>query len=306
MKTIAPGIYKVGDGRYRVVAYFGNSRVNQRRKEKRFPASAGLREMKRWQADVRASFERDGLRVQRDTLAADVPRFMQVMRQRLVRPAHRDNEINSWLPRFGQRRRHTIDTEEIRQQVVAWEADGLAASTINHRLSGLSQLYAVLDGDRAHNPVAGVRRLREPQAKPGDKSPETIQRVFVALEARVTAQNRGWQTLARLKVIALTGMRHFAGHAPGAGPRLRRSRSALRGRCRSWEGWRPARETANAGWCERISSLRQSRGMGTVFAVIGVQVMESGVRKSGRAVLQPVQALALVCNSASSSGHGSG
>jgi integrase len=105
-------------------------------------------------------------------------------------------------------RRHTIDTEEIRQQIVAWEVDGLAASTINHRLSGLSQLYAVLDGDRAHNPVAGVTRLREPQAKPDGRSPETIQRVFVALEARVRAQNPGWQTLARLKVIAPTGMRH--------------------------------------------------------------------------------------------------
>jgi hypothetical protein len=88
--NLPPGIYKVGDGRYRAVAYVGNSRVNQWRREKRFPASAGPREMKRWQADVRASFECDGLRVQRDTLAADVPRFMQVMRQRLVCPTARD------------------------------------------------------------------------------------------------------------------------------------------------------------------------------------------------------------------------
>ena len=206
--TVAPGVYKLDDGRYRVVAHAGNSRVNQRRKEKRFPASTGMREMKGWQANVRAGFQRDGLRVQRDTLAADVPRFMRVMNQRLARPEHREHEINAWLDRFGDRRRHTIETEEVRQQVIEWEGEGLAASTINHRLSALSQLYVVLDGTKVHNPVADVKRMREPQAKPDGRSPETIQRVFAALETRVKAQNRGWRTLARLKVIALTGMRH--------------------------------------------------------------------------------------------------
>jgi hypothetical protein len=103
--TVAPGVYKLDDGRYRVVAHAGNSRVSQRRKEKRFPSSAGMREMKRWQADIRAAFQRDGLRVQRDTLAADVPRFMRVMQQRLTCPDHRDHEIGAWLVRFGERRR---------------------------------------------------------------------------------------------------------------------------------------------------------------------------------------------------------
>ena len=206
--TLAAGIYKLDNGSYRVVAYAGNSRVDQRRREKRFSAAAGMREMKRWQANVRAAFQLDGLRIRRDTLAADIPRYMRVMNNRLSRPDHREHEIRAWLERFGDRRRHTIETEEVRQQVIEWEADGVAASTVNHRLSALSQLFRVLDGDTSHNPVAGVRRLREPQAKPDGKSPETIQRVFAALERRVTAQNRGWATLARLKVIALTGMRH--------------------------------------------------------------------------------------------------
>lgn len=120
----------------------------------------------------------------------------------------RENEIKAWLPRFGERRRDTIEGEEVRQQVVSWEAEGLAASTINHRLSALSQLFEVLDGNKAYNPVREIPRLREPTAKPDGRSPETIQKVFAALEARVKRQNRGWRTLARLKVIALTGMRH--------------------------------------------------------------------------------------------------
>ncbi len=206
--AVAPGVYRLDDGSYRVVTYAGNSRVDQRRKEKRYPAGTGMREMKRWQANVRAALQRDGLRVQRDTLTADVPRYMRIMRRRLAAPKHRDHEIGAWLPNFGERRRHTIETEEVRKQILVWEEEGLAASTINHRLSALSQLFVVLDGDRAHNPVAGIRRLREAQAKPDGKSPETIQRVFAVLEKRVKAQNRGWRTLARLRVIALTGMRH--------------------------------------------------------------------------------------------------
>ena len=40
------------------------------------------------------------------------------------------------------------------------------------------------------------------------RSPRTVQAVLSALEARTTKHNRGWKTLARAKVIALTGMRH--------------------------------------------------------------------------------------------------
>jgi integrase len=206
--TVAPGIYKLEDGSYRVVAHVGNSRLSQRRKEKRFAAGSFLRDMKRWQGNTRAALSREGLRLRRDTLSADISRYMAVMKRRLEHPDHRENEIKAWLPRFGERRRDTIEGEEVRQQIVSWETEGLAASTINHRLSALSQLFEVLDGNKAYNPVREVARLKEPAAKPDGRSPETIQKVFAALEARVKRQNRGWKTLARLKVIALTGMRH--------------------------------------------------------------------------------------------------
>jgi site-specific recombinase XerD len=133
---------------------------------------------------------------------------MTVMNRRLKHPDLREDEINAWLPAFGERRRDSLEAEEIRQQVLRWEAEGCAASTINHRLSALSQLFQVLDGKKAYNPVLEITRLKEPKAKPDGKSPETIQNVFAALEARVQKYNRGHKTLARLKVIALTGMRH--------------------------------------------------------------------------------------------------
>lgn len=206
--TVAPGIYKLEDRSFRVVAHVGNSRLGQRRKEKRFGIGAAIREMKRWQANTRAALSREGLRVRRDTLSADIPRYMTVMKCRLSCPDRREDEINAWVSRFGERRRDSIEGEELRQQIVSWEAEGLAASTINHRLSALSQLFEVLDGKKAYNPVRDVSRLKEPNPKPDGKSPETIQKVFTALESRVTTWNRGRKTLARLKVIALTGMRH--------------------------------------------------------------------------------------------------
>lgn len=206
--TVAPGIYKLEDRSYRVVAHVGNSRLSQRRKEKRFAADAGIREMKRRQANTCAALSRETLRIRRDPPTADVPRYMTVMKRRLKHADLREDEINAWFPTFGERRGDSIETEEIRQQVLRWEADGFAASTISHRLSALSQLFEVLDGKKAYNPVLKITRLKEPKAKPDGKAPDTIQKVFAALEARVHRYNRGHKTLARLKVIALTGMRH--------------------------------------------------------------------------------------------------
>jgi integrase len=197
------------DGSYRVVARVGTkAHGTERRKEQRFPRGTGLRAMTTWQENQRADIRRDAFRPARATLAADVERYVRIMRQRLVSPESREYETGAWLTRFGHRRRDSIEREEVRQQMLDWEAEGMAASTIRHRLTALSQLYMTLDGEDAHNPVRGVKRPREPKATPDGKSPTTVQAVLAALEDRTKRNNRGWKTLARAKVIALTGMRH--------------------------------------------------------------------------------------------------
>lgn len=206
--VVAPGIYLMDNGSYRVVARVGDRKTGPRPKEKRFPKDAALRTMKRWQGDQRAELHRQDFRPVRGTLSGDATRYLAVMDARLKHPDHRRKEMAAWFDRFGERRRDSIEREELRQQVLDWEAAGLAASTIRHRLSALSQLYATLDGQGAYNPVTGLRRPKEPKATPDGRSPETIQRVLDALEQRAKRHNRGWKTLARLKVIALTGMRH--------------------------------------------------------------------------------------------------
>jgi integrase/recombinase XerD len=208
MKAIAPGIYELPNGSFRVVARVGDRASGPKPKEKRFPKGTALRVMRTWQEDARAAMRRADIRPVTGTLAADAPRYQKIMNARLKHPKYRAHELGAWMPMFSERRRDSIEEEEIRQQVLEWEAEGLAASTIRHRLSALSQLYAVLDGKKGYNPVKDIERPKEPKPKPDWRSPATIKVVLDALESRVKQFNRGWKTLARLKVIALTGMRH--------------------------------------------------------------------------------------------------
>jgi integrase/recombinase XerD len=69
-------------------------------------------------------------------------------------------------------------------------------------------LYKELDGRRAYNPVATVERPTEPKPGPNALPLEQVVRVFDALADRVEQNNRGRKTLARIKLIAETGMRH--------------------------------------------------------------------------------------------------
>jgi integrase len=186
----------------------GDRKTGPPPKEKRFPKGTALRALRTWRDDRKAEMRRADIRPVRGTLAGDAERYLAIMRQRLKHPEHREKETKSWFPRFGDRRRDSIEKEEIRQQVLDWEVEGLAASTIKHRLSALSQLYETLDGNGTYNPTRGLKRPKEPTPTPDGRSPATIQKVLAALEARVKKWNRGWKTLARVKVIALTGMRH--------------------------------------------------------------------------------------------------
>jgi len=206
--VIAPGVYRMENGSYRVMARVGDRKTGPRPKEKRFPKGASLKRLKAWQEDQRSELRREDLRPVRGTLAADIPRYLERMEGQLEHSSNRKYEIEAWVPMFGQRRRDSIEDREIEDQVRQWQRGGVAASTIRHRLSALSKLYKELDGRRAYNPVTTVERPSEPKPGTGAVSLEPVVKVFDALAARTKQNNRGWKTLARLRVIAATGMRH--------------------------------------------------------------------------------------------------
>lgn len=207
MSDLPTGIAKLPNGHYRVRIAYGTRNRGMVQKEKTFPADAGLKEMKEWQSDTRADLKRLNLRPAKGTLKADAPRYHERFTQRLDHPESRKAELAAWFPTFGQRARHTIKSAEVRQQVKDWQAAGVAASTIRHRLTALSTLYQELDGEEAYNPVKGVKRPPEPVAQPDFRSPETILSVLDAMANRVARNNRGWETLARALCLTYTGTR---------------------------------------------------------------------------------------------------
>lgn len=143
----------------------------------------------------------------RGTLEADLPTYLAKMKRKLAHVDSREDEINAWLGRFGSRRRHTITRDEVRRQIKDWEDAGAAASTIRHRMTALSTLYAEVDGEDAYNPVKGVKRPKEAEPKPDSRPPHIIISVLDELWLRAAMNNRGWKTLARALVLAHTGMR---------------------------------------------------------------------------------------------------
>jgi integrase/recombinase XerD len=160
-----------------------------------------------WQTDTRAALRRERLVPVTGTLEADIPRHLDMLKHQPRLAKDRKYQLEAWLERFGARRRHTITRDEVRQQVKAWDRDGVAASSIRHRMTALSKLYEELDGEEASNPVKGVKRPKEPEPQPDGRPIMVIERVLDQLWYRTAMNNRGWKTLARALVLAHTGMR---------------------------------------------------------------------------------------------------
>ena len=86
-KVVAPGIYRMDNGTYRVVARVGDRKNSPRPKEKRFPRDASLKSMRAWQEDARAEIRRQDLRPAKGTLADDVGEYLKLVQPRFLRHA---------------------------------------------------------------------------------------------------------------------------------------------------------------------------------------------------------------------------
>jgi hypothetical protein len=108
--VIAPGIYRMDNGSFRVVSRVGDRKTGPRPKEKRFPKGTALRQMKQWQEDQRAELRRQDIRPVRGTLAADIPTYLDRIKGRLEYAGNRGYEIRAWVSSLGQLRRDMIDS----------------------------------------------------------------------------------------------------------------------------------------------------------------------------------------------------
>lgn len=183
------GIYQDGTGLSAVV------NCNGHRREKRFPFDCPMKKMRDWQKAVTRELEKLPAKT-RVTLADDIDRYIGKIT--VASKKDRTREIRTWLV-LGHRLRSTLTTKDFDAQLREWRQT-LAASTVNHRRSALSDLFSVLDGAEAHNPVKGCIWFKPPARVARGIDRQRIMRVL-----RLFDPNK--KTRWRLELMHWTGMR---------------------------------------------------------------------------------------------------
>jgi site-specific recombinase XerC len=198
--VVAPGIYQMENDSYRVVARIGDRTKGPRPREKRFPKDTPLRKMKSWQEDERADLRRQDIRPVRGVLAADVLTYLgRSEAKALASYKARVCDAHAWNKRFGHLRRDEITADMVQQQIEDWLRAGTAAWTVRHRINALRQVYTLLDGEGAYNPVVKTRPPAKPRAIPRALDYGTIRTTF--------NQMRPSATKGFLMIMAFCGFR---------------------------------------------------------------------------------------------------
>jgi integrase len=206
VKTLPTGIYVHGAG-YRAIVSRGRGQAHVTR---HFDRSTPIRVMVTWREDTKAQ-----LRVTRKQRAfagsfeADAKRYLEAVAA-LGSIKERRADIARWVEIFGTKRRDMITAAEIRLHRDRWitlprgyAADGsplppYSASTINHRLRALSNLWTVLDGRRAPNPVREVPEVPEPDPLPRGLPYATVEAILSHLVDRgQTERGKGRKPILR-------------------------------------------------------------------------------------------------------------
>lgn len=224
------GIRKHGTGWQARVFVVGMPRAYQS-----FPADTPDDEMQAWRRATRARLELQRGesvivgRLPAGTFAADAERYLKSVRA-LPDFRGRVYDIERWVEVFGARRTSSIKPPDIRAQRDKWLTVGpkrvynrttrawdnrplpLAASTVNHRLRALENLYTVLF-PQSYNPVRDVPEAMEPDAEDRSLPYDVISAILAVMPDRGTAR-RGHKrpavskSKARLRLMAYTGLTH--------------------------------------------------------------------------------------------------
>lgn len=163
---------------YRVFLMVHGQRIAQR-----FPPETPLTEISDWIRAQRATVKDDAAEraVIKGTFESDVESDYLPQVSHLASLREREIDIRRWASLFKGRSRNTIKPIEIRKHLSAWaagkdtsrqnrhgqtlRAKPLSESSLNHRLSALSNFYELLNGKRGYNPCLDVDRFKEPDRK---------------------------------------------------------------------------------------------------------------------------------------------
>ncbi|MCR4374171.1 MAG: tyrosine-type recombinase/integrase [Acidobacteria bacterium] len=215
MPTGARGIYRYGAG-WRAVVSRGRGLTPFKQT---FPLHTPMSVMVAWRADQQAHLRiTRKQRANQGTFEGDARRYLRAV-QTMPTYAQRVADITRWIALFGTRPRDAIRPIDIREARDRWAIAPRSAhdprpvgpGTINKRLRALSNLWTVLDGKRAPNPVRDVDEIREPDPVARDLDYPTIERIIahmpdVGRPVHGQTRPRGSQTKARVRVLAYSGL----------------------------------------------------------------------------------------------------
>ena len=218
-----PGQRRLESGKWQVnVQVRVQGEAGYRFLSRTFPADSLLSDRRAWRERMRVE-ARQGRLPDSSTFADDAARYLESIAA-LPTIEQRRQHIDEWTDLFGDRLRTSIRPHEIRAQRDRWltepRIDQLgrrqppyAAASVNKRLRALSNLWRVLDGRYAPNPVREVPEADEIESEPRALPYGVIEAILEAMPdvtrapkgAKRAAGNR---TKARLAVMAWTGLAH--------------------------------------------------------------------------------------------------
>ena len=178
----------------------------------------------RWKRHTRADAERDLIPPKATGRFHDDAKVYLAAVKAMPTYSERARDIGLWIDVFGDRPRVAITSLDIRTARDRWLTSGprmvqrwtpdpvtrkkvrnwvatsapLSASTVNHRLRALENLWSVLDGKKAPNPVRDVPEAPEDEGAPRALPRELVPQLLAALRPSVA---KAW-----LAVIAATGL----------------------------------------------------------------------------------------------------
>lgn len=211
MPENTPGIRKTSHG-WQVYTTIGG-----RFRSKHFPPDTTPAELKQERSKLAATatlgLEPEPRAQDSPTLAEDVESYLKAIAG-MTTVSDRTYRIRKWRDALGaDRARSTITTVEIRQQLEAWRVDSgrrekttdgkpgkpipTKPGTLNLLHTALRNLYTVLDGPDAANPLRAIPRYREEERALALPAWKTAKAVIDSLEPS--------KSKARLRVLLLTG-----------------------------------------------------------------------------------------------------
>lgn len=194
-EPIAPGvigIYRDGTG-IRIVA-----KVNGEQYERRTKVTGDVDRLVALRASWIEQLKSTGKRAAPGSLKAAIQQHLSTLPVNSTRRNNAEWNLEPWKEHLGDHKLKEITSIQISRILSKWQADGYAASTINHRRQELSNVFTTVNGKSGANPVRDTSRIAEVYDEPRG-FPQVIVRLILK-------QMPDGPHKRRLRVLATTGL----------------------------------------------------------------------------------------------------